>query len=405
MSAPLKLPLPHTAGTAHVPAVATPVSGVRLLFVDHVRVLLTILVVIHHLAVTYGVMAPWYYLEPPNDTTAQLLLIVLVLFNQGFFMGCFFLIAGYFTPGAYDRKGPRAFVGDRLLRLGVPLLVFWVLLAPLTTLIGWSSLVPFMPPQHGPPLPLWRQYLAMMGPGPLWFLEALLIFALAYTVWRRYAGRPASQPDLNSPPPSYGMIVGFVVFLAVATFVLRLWVPIGALLPILGFPTPAHLPQYIGLFCAGLLAYRRNWFATIPDSMGRAGLVTALAATLVLFPLAFLLGSAPDTGAVLWTGGAHWQAFVYALWEAILCVGMSIGLLTLFRRRYNGQSRLWQFLSTHAYTVYIIHATVIVAVAYALSGIQLPVLLKFGVAVLLALPLCFASAYVVRKLPGARRIL
>ncbi len=42
-------------------------------------------------------------------------------------MGCLFLISGYFTPGSYDRKGPKRFPKDRLLHLGIPLLVFLAL--------------------------------------------------------------------------------------------------------------------------------------------------------------------------------------------------------------------------------------------------------------------------------------
>jgi hypothetical protein len=33
---------------------------------------------------------------------------VFVTLNQAFFMGFFFLIAGYFTPASFDRKGAWA---------------------------------------------------------------------------------------------------------------------------------------------------------------------------------------------------------------------------------------------------------------------------------------------------------
>jgi len=44
--------------------------------------------------------------------------------NQSFFMGFFFMISGYFTPGSYDGKGARRFFKDRLPRLGVHLLFY-----------------------------------------------------------------------------------------------------------------------------------------------------------------------------------------------------------------------------------------------------------------------------------------
>ena len=31
----------------------------------------------------------------------------------------------------------------------------------------------------------------------------------------------------------------------------------------------AHLPQYLGLFAVGVVAYRRDWFRSIPDRTGK----------------------------------------------------------------------------------------------------------------------------------------
>ena len=51
-------------------------------------------------------------------------------------MGFFFLIAGYFTPGAYDRKGSKSFLLDRLVQLGIQLLIYDLLLDPLVVYIA-----------------------------------------------------------------------------------------------------------------------------------------------------------------------------------------------------------------------------------------------------------------------------
>ena len=44
---------------------------------------------------------------------------LLAAVDQAFFMGMFFLVAGYYTPGSWRRKGTTRFAADRLLRLGV----------------------------------------------------------------------------------------------------------------------------------------------------------------------------------------------------------------------------------------------------------------------------------------------
>ena len=190
----------------------------------------------------------------------------------------------------------------------------------------------------------------------------------------------------------------FVLALTATTFVVRIWVPIGIFIPVLDLPTASHFPQYISLFILGMVAYRRGWFTTVTDSMGRAGFAIAAVATILLLPLALSNVSA-------FGGGVHWQALAYALWESLFCVGMCVGLLTLFRRRFNYQGVLGRFLSTHAYTVYIIHAPIIVGLAFTMRDIDVPPLFKFALAALIAIPLCFWSAFLVRRLPLARHIL
>ena len=369
-------------------------SRVRLFFLDHLRAALTILVVLHHLAVIYGANAAFYYLEPPkNDLVASLVLLVFVLINQGYFMGFFFLISGYFTPGSFDHKGPATFLKDRLLRLGIPLLVFLFVLNPLSSigLYYWISIkTPFI-----------SLYPSLIGVGPLWFVEMLLFFCLGFVIWR-LAVRSRVQPSERVyGPPSYLAVGLFILALAAASYLLRIVVPLGLTIPIFGFPTLSYLPQYLSFFILGVIAFRRNWFVSIPGSMGRTGFVVALVATIVLFPLALFSSRA---GAIF-LGQGSWQSAVYALWDSTFSVGMCLGLITLFRRFFNRSGKLGRFLSRHAYTVYIIHVPIIVLLALAIRGIHLESLLKFGLAALIGVPLCFALAFLVRKIPFASRIL
>jgi hypothetical protein len=41
-------------------------------------------------------------------------------------MGLFFLVAGYFTPGAVERHRAGAYLRERALRLGLPLIGRWM---------------------------------------------------------------------------------------------------------------------------------------------------------------------------------------------------------------------------------------------------------------------------------------
>ena len=381
----------------------------RLFFVDHWRAALAILVVLHHVAIVYGAVLPmFYYLEPPFsspgviDPIAYLALMVFSLLNQAWFMGAFFLLAGYFTPGSYDRKGPWAFLKDKLVRLGIPLVVFWFVLNPLSWLGLWlmpASLTGITTP------PTWGTYLRFIGLGPLWFVAMLLLFNFGYVVWRMLAGNRAPFSRKETAPGYLGTGI-LVLALAVAGYLMRMVVPIGK--SVGDFPTLAYLPQYLVFFVIGTVASRRNWFRTLPSSMGIVGLVAALVAGTVLFPLAFSgrLFSLEITPALenAW-GNGHWQSAVYALFDAIFSVGLCLGAIALFRRFFDGQGRFGRFLSEQSYAVYVIHIPLVVVVAYLLRGVTLAPLPKFALASAITVPVCFIVAYLVRKIPLVSKVL
>jgi glucans biosynthesis protein C len=374
-------------------------SRVRLFFADHLRIALTSLVVLHHLAVIYGANAAFYYVEPPSpaDRLTSPLLLVFVLINQAYFMGFFFLLAGYFTPGSFDRKGSTAFLKDRLLRLGIPLLVFLFVLSPIS-FIGFFQMPATL---TGITTPFtWQQYPMLLGVGPLWFAEMLLIFDLGYALWRWLTRNQAQNLHWKWEIrlPSYLTIALFILLLSGASYLVRSVVPMGMTIPILGFPTFSYFPQYLSFFILGIIAFRRDWFRTIPASLGKVGFGIALLATILLFPLAL-------SGKTAFLGHWHWQSAAYALWDSTFAVGMCLGLITTFRHFFNRQSRLSRFLSQHAFTVYIIHIPIIIFLALALRGLHPEQLLKFALAALVGVPLCFVVAYLVRKIPFASRIL
>jgi glucan biosynthesis protein C len=159
------------------------------------------------------------------------------------------------------------------------------------------------------------------------------------------------------------------------------------------------------MFIVGIIAYKRNWLSQIPDAMGKLWLAVAITFILILFPLLFVSGGAVSGDISRFTGGFHWQCFALAVWEQFTGIAMIVALLFLSRKYINHQGNISKATSASAYTAYIIHAPVIVFVAVALRNISLYPLLKFALAVLISVPLCFALANMIRKLPLAARIL
>lgn len=82
-------------------------SKAYLFFIDNLRIALITLVVLHHLSITYGHSGGWYYYEGKPDELTTILFTIFNTINQAFFMGFFFMISGYFSPGSYERKGAR----------------------------------------------------------------------------------------------------------------------------------------------------------------------------------------------------------------------------------------------------------------------------------------------------------
>ena len=254
-------------GERHTPLPPKKLSE-RLYFVDNLRTYIIVLVVLHHLAIVYGTGYIFYYVEPAyNDALASIVLPIFIAINQAYFMGLLFLISGYFSPGSLDRKGPTLFVKDRLIRLGIPLVVFYFVLNPIASLglnYGESPIVHIATPLT------WQDYPKLVGFGPIWFIAMLLIFDIGFAIWcvaRRNRPRPNGGTE---EPPRYRTIAVFIIVLAVATYLIRIAIPLDKF--VAGFPTISYLPQYLSFFIVGTVAVRHNWFRAVPKSMGRVGL-------------------------------------------------------------------------------------------------------------------------------------
>jgi len=349
----------------------------------------------------YGAGGPFYYVEPPFEyPLTYLVLLMFVLFNQGWFMGALYLIAGYFTPGSFDRKGSGSFLKNRLVRLGIPIILWIFVLSPLASIGYWQ--MPAVLTGITDPLS-WQAYPFLLGLGVAWFLALLLIFSFGYAIWRRLTRNRTATP--KSSTPSYLGIGIFTLGLALLSYLVRIVIPIGK--EVFDFPTLSYLPQYLTIFIVGIVAYRRDWFRTTPGSMGVVGFVTALVATVLLFPLALSgnLFSLEVPEVWVFLGGGTFQSGVYALWDSIFVVGMCLAAITFFRRFFNQESSIGSFLAQQSYAVYIIHVPIVVFIGIALKGVQLAPMLKFGLLAVIAVPTCFVLAYLIRKIPGVSKVL
>jgi len=361
--------------------------GQKLLYINNLRILLITLIVMLHIAITYGADGSWYYKEHTGDVLSAVLLTLFTAVVQSFVLGFFFMISGYFTPGSYSRKGARTYLKDRFIRLGIPLVIYFFVINPL---IVYALYV--RPMGYSVPV---QDY---FGSGPLWFVETLLIFCGGYTLWKVL--NPAKGQELK-PPPRSKAIVLFVLVLALANFMVRIWWPTGESFSNLQF---GYFPGYVSLFVIGIMAYNNTWFDNFSDSVGMSWLKLSVPA-IVLFPIIAVAGGALED-ITPFQGGVHWQSLVYSLWEALVGTGLIAGIFVIFRKTYDSQTRFTRNLSDNAYTVFIIHAPVIVFLSYAIRWLDIFPLVKFILVSVAGVSLCFLlSHFMVRRIPYSEKVL
>lgn len=380
----------------------------RLFFIDNIRWLMIVFVVIMHLNVTYSNMGLWYYKEPVKiDALSGVLFAIYGSFTQAYFMGLLFFIAGYFIPSSFDRKGVRGFVQDRLLRLGLPTLLYMLLIHPITVLI-----IGFF--HHNNPMNLTSWYVEYLtsftfisSSGPLWFAVALLVFSILYAILRQFSFSPAPIAKQDTPTLlKNGWIIAVIVLISIVAFLLRLVQPAGV--PLFNtftgnFMQIGNFSSYIILFILGIIFYQRNLLMNLPYKRGRFWFSLAL---LLGGPLWFvIMVTGIKTNPTALFGGFHWQSAAYSIWESFFCVGVSLGLLAIFQKKYNKQGKVSKFLSENAFGVYVIHTPILVGITMMFSGIVLNPLMKMIMMAILVLPICFGFSHLLRTLPLVKKIL
>ena len=333
----------------------------RLYYLDTLKVMLTILVVFHHAAEAYSPYSAWVY-KPSNKEEMMPLIWHFNSVNAAFFMGLFFFIAGYFVPRSYDKQGIWVFVKKKLLRLGIPV-VF------VTAFLTFAT--------------------EQLEVGHLWYVESLLLFCLVYALVRKFV-----SPIQVKSYISLVELLAVALVMGVGGYFIRQVSPQDNWIWLLGVIhiEPAHYLQYVIMFILGVLAYRGQWLTGMNNRTGAISL---------------LIGSALAIGDYVRNDGA-WNNFVcqwFGIYESLLCVFFSVGLLWLFREFVNGTNAFQNWCSQQAYGAYIVHLFVLLAIQNATDGIMLPGIVKFIIIGSVASIISFVVTYLLRLVPGVKKVL
>lgn len=262
------------------------------------------LVVNMHACVTYSHVGDWYLTEPPEPGMAvKIGFLFWQAHLQAFFMGMLFFVAGNFAHHSLIRRGPRRFIGERLMRLGLPSLLYMLVIHPFIVFVLLGHVHGLDRPSLGA---LYGRYLVsgrfLRGNGPLWFALALLVFCLVLAGWRALRPQPAQGGQASTQPPGTGRLLALAVLLVAATFLTRLVQPMGT--NVSNFQL-CFFPQYIAAFAVGVLAGKNGWLEALVASRQAqvAGWLGLIGGPLLLAAVAWLGGPPPETGFNPYAGG------------------------------------------------------------------------------------------------------
>jgi glucan biosynthesis protein C len=158
------------------------------------------------------------------------------------------------------------------------------------------------------------------------------------------------------------------------------------------------------MFAAGILTHRGNWLEALLKA-GQSWCKWIALACLMALPAGFILGGGASGDVQVFTTGFSWQMIFITSWAGLACVSISLTLMGFFCNRFNKPGRLQRILCQNAYAVYVLHPVVLVSITLAMTGLPLPVLIKFSLAALLAIGLTYLLAILVRWLPGMKHVL
>lgn len=373
----------------------------RYQYIDNLKLCMIVLVVLVHLSVTYSGIGDWYWMDlHPLDTFCTVLFGWFQSFTQAYFMGILFFVSGFFVVRSYDKKGAKKFLLDRFKRLGIPTLIYMWVIHPFTIYVIMGST--WERPSF---MAYYTHYIGSLkfvgSSGPLWFAFALLIFNIIYCVIRCVTkNKPvSSQKALLDWKAAIKMSLG----IAICAFLIRLVQPIDT--SIINMQL-CFFSQYVILFIWGVKWGRYEWFSKLSYESSKKYLFAGIVGGSLIWTVLMVAGGALDGDLSVYKGGFYWQSVAYALWESFVSVMMCIGLVGVFKEKWNRQDKLTKALSDASFGVYMFHTPIITAVALLLRPIIIYPFFKFLLAALIGVPLSFGMVhFILRRIPYLKEVL
>ncbi len=384
-------------------------SDNRVVFLDNLRYLFVIGVVIQHATMAYMPSTWWPVADEPS-----LLVSFLTGFFDGFLMPSLFFIAGFFAIPSMIKKSVLQFIKGKLRRLGIPWLACTLFIGPVLPLVyhytrnnmtvtasyghTWLTLMKNALSFDIGILPSMSQVMEndLFYQRYMWFISLLLFFFLIFSlvyILRREWFKPVDAP-LNMVGPSIMATIKTIVTMGLLTlfgstlliglmFALssgvsnpESWFTLGNVIQF----RVSRIFLHAAYFILGILTYKNRWLESgnLPGHH-RTWVMSFLFAFVAYYSAFFLMVSSGGSGTEKLYGLLYWLCLNFF---TITALGLS---LSMGHRYLNKPNRFNSFMVSHSYNLYLTHYLFVIV--FQLLFLTIPgitSLLKFGFVPLLS---------------------
>jgi hypothetical protein len=382
----------------------------------YLRAFIIVLVLISHTVLYHNVIAPPF---PPSSMAVQpqlwkaipvtdgrhsMFFTGLQQFNNGFIMSLMFFLSGLFVWKSLCKKGGAVFLRDRLIRLGIPIILM-MFIVPLTFMptylqmndnFGISGFLRewFVPGNY-------------LFTGPGWFICLLLIFDIATVIM--YCLIPEKNRNFET------MNMNAIMRRPAVFFIFLLFISAAAYIPmIFRFPDwhwlklnmfelqTSRILLYFVYFLVGVFTGAYGIERTVfkgEDKLSRRWIIWVIAA-IIAFILKNTIKFEPNNPA---SGNLFllFNGFIFVL----CCTSCSIAFMAVFLRFAGKSRRIFDNFYNNSYGIYIIHYPVVGWLQYSLLGTSLPPIAKGSIVFVSTLALCWGAVAAIRRIPGVARVI
>jgi glucan biosynthesis protein C len=390
-------------------------SGNRILFLDNIRYLMVLFVVILHAALSYAPTMSWWYAW--DTVTNSRLFDIIVWITDVFVMPVLFFVAGYFALPNIQKKGTVVFLKDKFIRLGVPWLIGVIFIAPISIYIASYKLYPmsygqfwinwiksasnfyigFLYTQINPVLvPIGR-----FDQTAYWFISLLLfffiIFGIIYALKKRLFPSSSTHEKTHSGKTML-LVILFVGFLCIimSTLVSIIpspypapWVVIASVLQFQSW----RLSTFIIFFALGVYAFSKNWF--VKENFPGHPLLWITICIIICFGFVVCLSN-------LISNQANKPIIIMFMFlSSFLRVTLLIAFTSFSVRYWNRPHKINETLAANSYNIYLVHLPLVVVLQLLMVNlVGTSSLIKFGIVFSLSFLMSYAiSKYAIKPHP------